>query len=320
MPAISVLMPVRDAAPWLATSVASLSRQTFRDFEIVAVNDGSSDDSGERLERLREREPRLRVFHTAPLGLPAALNHALARARSPLIARHDADDLSHRMRLERQRRALAMQPGLAVLGSRVRLFPSSAVGVGMARWIRWNNRLLAHDPIVREMLIDSPVVHGTAMMRRGWLERVGGWSERGWAEDLDLWVRLEEAGARFAKLPETLYAWRQTAGSATRRDPRYSASRFRALKGDAVRRSLLRGAAAMQLVGVGESLRRWVVTLQENGVPVRPIEARRPSPAVLSRLEPPVVLIYMAAESRERWRAALAASDMRELRNFRFVS
>ncbi|HKQ58224.1 MAG TPA: glycosyltransferase, partial [Candidatus Eisenbacteria bacterium] len=73
MPAVSILLPVRDAAPWLASSLASLWRQSFRDFEVVAVNDGSRDDSGDRLERAAAREPRLKVVHTAACGLPAAL-------------------------------------------------------------------------------------------------------------------------------------------------------------------------------------------------------------------------------------------------------
>src|SRR5439155_16338649 len=74
VPAISVLLPVRNACAWLGASLASLRRQSFTDFEIVAVDDGSDDGSGEMLERLAEKERRLRVLHTPPRGLPAALN------------------------------------------------------------------------------------------------------------------------------------------------------------------------------------------------------------------------------------------------------
>src|SRR5512134_2836642 len=95
LPALSVLLPVRDAMPFLRASIASLAQQTFRDFEIVAVDDGSTDGSGEWLERRAVHEPRLRVLRGAPRGLPAALQKALASARAPLLARHDADDLSH---------------------------------------------------------------------------------------------------------------------------------------------------------------------------------------------------------------------------------
>lgn len=211
MPAVSVLLPVRDAARWLGPSLASLWRQTLADFEVVAVNDGSSDGSARLLDREAEFQPRLRVVHTPHRGLPAALNTALALARSPILARHDADDLSHRERLAAQLAFLRARPGVGVVGARVRLFPSGGFGTGMRRWAAWHNGLLGHDEMRRESLIDSPLAHGTAMLRRPALEAVGGWRERGWAEDLDLWLRLFEAGARFAKLPAS-----STAGGSTR--------------------------------------------------------------------------------------------------------
>src|SRR5262249_27841997 len=142
-------------------------------------------------------------------GLPAALGLALSLARAPWVARQDADDVSHRSRLERQLAWLADHPDLDGLGTRVRLFPDEATGAGMRRWASWHNSLLTHDAMRRELMIDSPLAHGTAMIRRAALEAVGGWRERGWAEDLDLWVRLFAHGARFGKLDRVLYGWRQ---------------------------------------------------------------------------------------------------------------
>lgn len=122
------------------------------------------------------------------------------------------------------------------------MFPARAVTAGLARWMHWHNALLHHDAMRRAALIDSSLAHGTALVRRAWLARVGGWRERGWAEDLDLWLRLFEAGARFAKLPVTLYGWRQHQGSSTWRDPRYARERFLALKLAALQRGPQRGA------------------------------------------------------------------------------
>src|SRR5262245_34647178 len=101
-PRVSVLLPVRDAAPWLATALASLARQTLADHEVIAVDDGSTDASGEILERAARRDPRLVVRHTPARGLPAALGLALSLARAPWVARQDADDVCHRTRLARQ--------------------------------------------------------------------------------------------------------------------------------------------------------------------------------------------------------------------------
>ena len=317
-PRVSVLLPVRDAAPWLAASLASLTRQTVRDHEVIAIDDGSTDGSGEILERAARRDPRLVVRHTEPRGLPAALNLALSLARAPWIARHDADDLSHRDRLACQLARVAQDPRVDVLGTALRLFPAHATGIGMRRWVAWHNALLDHDSMRRELLIDSPLAHGTAFIRRSTLEHAGGWQERGWAEDLDLWVRLYDSGARFAKSERVLYGWRQHPGSSTRTDERYSHARFLALKLAALSADFLRGRGGITLVGVGKSLERWRNALGTN---VREcLEMRRPRHMTGPTPRPPMVLAYMSPVARQRWRAHLGPLDMRELRDFIFVS
>ncbi len=322
VPAVSILLPVRDAAPWLPAALASLARQRFGDWEIVAVDDGSSDDSGILLERAAERlgRDRVRVIHTAAAGLPAALNTALAHARGALVARHDADDLSHRDRLLLQHAYLGAHPAIDVLGTRLRMFPSACTGQGMRRWVAWHNALLTHEAMMADLLIDSPCAHGTTMLRRAALERVGGWNERGWAEDLDLWVRLAAAGARFAKLPRVLYAWRQHAGSATRRDPRYARDRMTALKCQALARGLLAGVRAVTVAGVGASLARWTAALRALPIVVMPRTCTRPHAAELDAWQPPVVLVVMSAVTRAPWRAALAQRGLAEGTDFVFVA
>jgi hypothetical protein len=169
------------------------------------------------------------------------------------------------------------------------------------------------------MLIDSPLAHGTALARRAWLERVGGWEERGWPEDLDLWLRLLRAGARFAKRSEVLYGWRQHRHSATRRDPRYRRERFIALKLDALERGLLRGAGHVTLIGVGESLRRCVPVFGRNRR-VRVIETGRPLHQMMKTLSPPVVLVFGSPPARRRWREAFVNSHLNERTDFAFIA
>src|SRR5690349_13928126 len=118
-PRISVLLPVRNAAPWLAASLRSLMRQTETEFEVVAIDDGSTDASGEILEQAARRNRRMTVRHTRPEGLPAALNRALSLARGSWIARHDADDLSHRRRFQRQLGWLDSHPEIDVIGTQL---------------------------------------------------------------------------------------------------------------------------------------------------------------------------------------------------------
>jgi hypothetical protein len=209
---------------------------------------------------------------------------------------------------------------VGVVGCRVWPFPAAAVGLGMRRWASWHNALLTHEAMARERWIDSPLAHGSAMVRRRLLERVGGWRDRGWPEDLDLWLRLFAAGERFAKLPRALYAWRQHRESATRVDPRYRRERFIALRLDALRRGPLRDARSATLVGVGRSLAEWDESLRRAGVATQAIEHGRPSAGRGTRLAPPIVLVFGAAPARDRWRAVLVASGLVELRDFVFVA
>lgn len=319
MPAVSVLLPVRDAGSYLDASLASLWRQSFPDFEVIAVDDGSIDGSGERLERHARRERRLRVIHLPASGLPAALNAGLRVTRGRWIARHDADDLSRRRRLELQHAFLADHPGVGVVGSRLRILPASESWVGMRRWADWHNTLLTHEQMVRELLVDSPLAHGTAMFRRAVLERAGGWAERGWPEDVDLWLRLTAAGVRLAKLPLTLYAWRQHLTSATRRQPRYTQERFDDLRAHALRERLLSAAKRVSVVGVGRGVRRWSARLAAEGFAVERIAEGHPTSAALGRLRPPAVLIFGAPSARARWRDSLLGMEWQEGCHFAFV-
>jgi len=318
MPAITVLMPVLDARPWLEASLASLWRQTFRDFEVVAIDDGSRDGSGEWLESAARAEPRLRVLRCAHAGLPAALNAGLAAARGDVIARHDGDDLSHRLRFERQYGFLAREPAVGVLGTRLRIFPVGEPWVGMRRWAAWHNTLLTHEEIEREVLVDSPLAHATAMIRRAVLEEAGGWVERGWPEDVDLWLRLLDRGVRFAKLPHTLYSWRQLPDSATRRE-RYRQERFDALRLDTLRRGFLSRGSGIMVVGVGRGLKRWCGLLEADGRRVHRVTAGHPTPEALAALAAPALMVFGAPPARARWREALARSGWKEGRSFVFV-
>jgi glycosyltransferase involved in cell wall biosynthesis len=160
-PSISVLLPVRDACETLQACLASLRAQTLADHEVVAVDDGSSDGSGALLEAAARDDDRLRVVRTPALGLAAALNTALDRARAALVARMDADDVAHPERLGRQAARLRADRETAILGCRVRLSGGEGRSAGMQRYVAWQNALLDHDAIVRDLWVESPLVHLT---------------------------------------------------------------------------------------------------------------------------------------------------------------
>ena len=255
-PLVSVLMPVYNATATLDEALESLHNQSLEDFEIVAVDDGSEDGSGELLERWGEQEPRLRLLRPGHEGLIAALNRGLASCRGDLVARMDADDRSHPQRLEKQVALMERHGDISVASCLVELFPRQQVGEGFRIYVEWLNGLVGHEEIEREIFIESPIVHPSAMVRREELVELGGYQERGWAEDYDLWLRLAAAGKRFAKVPEALFFWREHAGRVTRTDGRYSVENFLRAKSHYLIGGPLRGRDGLIGWGAGKTGRR----------------------------------------------------------------
>src|SRR6478609_1964644 len=101
-PVVSVLMPVYNAQRYLTAAVESIRGQTFRDFEFIIVDDGSTDRSGEILRKFAAEDPRIKLISRPNTGYVVALNEALSCARGEFVARMDADDISLPARFERQ--------------------------------------------------------------------------------------------------------------------------------------------------------------------------------------------------------------------------
>ncbi|HMQ33015.1 MAG TPA: glycosyltransferase, partial [Chloroflexaceae bacterium] len=229
-PAISVIMPVRDAAATLAACLASALRQRMGDFELLAVDDGSADGSPALLESAARADPRVRVLRPGRVGLVAALNLGLAEARAPLVARMDADDLMHPDRLGLQRAHMEAHPELALVASRVALFPRALVRGGYAEYARWQNRVLTPAQVSANIYVESPFAHPSVMLRRAAVAALGGYADGPFPEDYELWLRLHEAGMPMAKLPRVLLAWREGPARASRTDPRYAREAFDGLR------------------------------------------------------------------------------------------
>ena len=267
-PSVSVLLPVRDAARWLGDCLESLERQTLTDFEVVAVDDGSTDDSGEVLDRWAARDRRITVFHQTAQGLVPALNTGLDRCRGEFVARMDADDISHPRRLELQADLLGSQPDAAVVSSLVKHFPSRVVARGFRLYEKWLNSLTSHQAMATARFIESPLAHPSVMARRETLLAAGGWRDVDWPEDYDLWLRLFESGIGFAKVERILFFWREHGTRLTRTDSRYSVPSFLRCKAHYLARGPLADAPEVILWGAGQTGRRLSKFLREEGVEI----------------------------------------------------
>ncbi len=230
-PAVSVLLPARDAVRTVERAVRSMLEQTFRKLEVVAVDDGSIDGTGDVLARLASEDARVRIVRGEGRGIVAALNLGLSHCTAPLIARMDADDESLPRRVERSVEALERSPSLAGIGTQVELFREDRpVSPNLQLYAAWLNGMTDADRLFRERFIESPLCHPSTTLRASAIRDVGGWPEGPWPEDYALWLRLLDAGHRLACVPEVLFRWRDHDQRLTRTDGRYSEDAFRALK------------------------------------------------------------------------------------------
>jgi glycosyltransferase involved in cell wall biosynthesis len=268
-PRISVLLPCRNAAAFLHSCITSLETQTCRDFEVIAVNDSSSDDTPHILSIWEQQDPRIRVLHTRSSGLVHALNVGLTAARGDLIARMDADDIAHPARFEKQLRAFDADPELVACGTRVRYFPREVIRDGTLRYESWLNSLIEPQHLERDRFVECPIAHPTLMMRTLALRGLGGYGDRGWPEDYDLILRLFSRRARMRNLPDVLLDWRERPERVSRVDARYSEAAFRRCKVFYLVTTVLADEAAIVLWGAGPVGKAFSKEFATQGVRVR---------------------------------------------------
>lgn len=204
MPRISVLLPVYNASRYLERAVRSLFAQRFSDFEILALNDASTDDSLAILHRLNQVDARLKVIDAPKRGMSSQLNEALRMARSEFIARMDADDIALPSRFSKQIEALDARPEIGLLAGAYQLIDERD------RPIATLTQPNDHDALVEIMLSGrNPICHPLVMFRKSVIEHVGGYDASMYpSDDLDLWLRMSEV-TKLAALDDVLLKYRQ---------------------------------------------------------------------------------------------------------------
>lgn len=268
MPKISIIMPVRNEEHYLERTLDSLYRQSYTKWELIAVDDGSSDLTPAILAKAADTDRRVTLIRIENGGLVAALNTALKASKAPLLARIDGDDICHPQRLELQSAWLDAHPEIGLVASNFRHFPRKDLKRGMIEYEKWQNGLTDHALIIRDLFVESPFVHPSVMMRRDVIQKLEGYQENGWPEDYDLWLRMAEAGIQFAKLPQTLLFWRDHPKRATRNMEEYALSSFRNCKCYYLLRSFLHNIKDVVIAGAGQEARAWQRLLAAAGVTV----------------------------------------------------
>jgi glycosyltransferase involved in cell wall biosynthesis len=241
-PKISVLMPAYNAEAYISEAIASVLRQTFRDFELLVVNDGSTDKTEDIIQSFYD--PRVVLINKDHEGIAAALNMGLKLAQAPYIARFDADDVCLPQRLEKQFDFLEDHPDYVLVGSDAEYILENGDFLFSFQCIAHSN-----DEVQRNLYVYCPFIHSAVMYRRDEVIKAGGYSIQAHTfEDYLLWTSLGKAG-KMQNLREPLIKVRFNASSVTI-DERWRGERFRQLKRQATTRGSITEEESDELLAI----------------------------------------------------------------------
>lgn len=229
-PEISILLPFRNAEETLAECLDSIALQTLEVYELIAVNDGSTDGSVQVVKDYHQRLNHLRLVNNPNPGLVNALNLGLSVCQTELVARMDADDIMYPTRLQRHIEHFKNDQNLVLSATQVKLFPEEAIQGGYKNYIRWQNACVSPDDIKSNLYVESPIAHPSVCFRHSVVTHLGGYKNGDFPEDYELWLRLNQQHHKMEKIPEVLLNWRESTNRTSRVDPRYSRSAFDQLR------------------------------------------------------------------------------------------
>lgn len=260
-------MPVYNGMPYLPETLDCLLAQVEVDFEILAVDDGSVDDTLATLRAYAARDGRLRVLACGHRGIVPSLNEGLAAARAPLIARMDGDDLCAPTRLREQVALMAARPKLGLVATQVIYGGDPVAGRGFATFVGWTNTLVEPEQIALLRFVESPLVHPSVMFRSSVIDAVGPYRDGDFPEDYEMWLRMLDADVQMAKVQAPLVTWRERPNRLSRVDDRYAVPAFYRTKSHYLAKWLrARGIEEVMVWGAGRPTRRRAELLEAEGI------------------------------------------------------
>jgi glycosyltransferase involved in cell wall biosynthesis len=185
---VTVLMPVYNTEKYIAEAICSVLTQTFKDFELLIINDGSTDKSMEIIRTFDD--PRIVVVDQSNAGIAIALNKGIQLARGEYIARFDADDICYPHRLEEQYNFLKRNPDYILIGSDVDYIDKEG------KYLFYNKNISHSDEEIRDTIHSKcPFIHSTVCYKTTVIREIGGYDVRAHTfEDYFLWIKFIEKG------------------------------------------------------------------------------------------------------------------------------
>jgi len=229
-PDITIILPVHNNEDTIQECLHSILIQTLTNFEIIIIDDGSTDKSINVIHQFANQDNRIILLQPGRVGLVNALNIGISNVRGKLIARMDGDDTMHPERLEKQCQFLTHNTDTGLISCRAHLFPKNLIKQGYIEYMEWQNNCLTTADINNQIYVESPFAHPSVMFRKTILDQVGVYHKGDFPEDYELWLRFHHAGIKMCKLPDYLLDWRESPNRTSRTDTRYKTTSFDKLR------------------------------------------------------------------------------------------
>lgn len=266
-PKISVVLPFFNAEHTLERAILSIVNQSLQDFELILVNNNSTDNSNNIAWLYASHDERIQLLSEKEQGVTFAANTGNQVAKGEYIVRMDADDFSYPERLQKQADFLDANPTIGVVSCLVKHIGHHKNTEGLAKFVDWANSIQSPEEIRLNCYIEAPVINPTVMFRRELLVQYGGFKHGNFPEDYELWLRWISKGVNIQKVPEVLFDWYDSDTRLTRTDERYSTDAFYRTKTDYLALWLLQNEHPYIWVwGAGRITRQRAALLQEKGI------------------------------------------------------
>jgi glycosyltransferase involved in cell wall biosynthesis len=229
-PEVSVILPFFNAEKTLSKAIESILNQTYPNFELLLIDNNSTDQSGWMAKKFAGQDSRIKIFKERNNGVAHAMNCGLKNSSGRFLGRMDADDISFADRFEKQVKFLKENPDTGMVGSGVKYVSNQNNTEGFQRFVDWVNSFYTAEEIEINRFIEIPVVNPTILFRREVYEKYGGCIQGDFPEDYEMLLRFLEAGIKMEKLNEPLLEWHDYSTRLTRNDQRYSTDAFLGVK------------------------------------------------------------------------------------------
>ncbi len=299
-PLLSIIMPVKNAAPFLGECLESIYSQSFTGWELIVVDDHSEDESVNLLKSYATKDKRIQLYANSGKGIIPALQLALTKAKGIFLSRMDADDVMPEERLQKMLKALEKSPPKTIVTGLVKYFSSKKISHGYRGYQQWLNGLALENRhwanIYRECVIASP----NWMTRRNELIQASCFDDLVYPEDYHLVFRWYQSGFSVKTIPETTLLWREHPDRTSRNSTHYAQRAFFELKINEFIRYELQ-SDQLVIWGKGKKTSLTTAILKDRNIPFTHMSLQQAIPS-----DRPVIKHYREIEHLKNFKLLLA--------------